>query len=233
MVLSMFLASAVCSNGNMSVDNLLIVYEKATPEDTREALDSYFKYNRMVTTMAAKYGYSASVGAALFAALSPNNDYFGNIRDVDKMLRAAAAGNTIDSFNVSTYGHNKHKAWAIVHGAEPLDLIEAKKTRNFYLSILDPTNPQPVCVDGHMYNCWRNERAGLVGLRTHPKLYDEVADGVRQLAREVGIIPSQMQSILWVTHRRRYNILNSAQMCLWDFAYLAAGLGFRAFSETP
>ncbi len=61
----------------------------------------------------------------------------------------------------------------------------------------------------------------------------EVADGVRQLAREAGIIPSQMQSILWVTHRRRYNILNSAQMCLWDFAYLAAGLGFRAFSETP
>lgn len=211
----------------MGIDNLKSVYGKATPEDMRVALDSYFKYNRLVTAMAAKHGFSPRIGAALFAALSPNNDYHGNLRDAERMLRAAAASESIDSFNVSTYGHNKRKAWAIVQGAEPLDLIVAKKTRSFFLNISNPLDPVPVTVDGHMLNCWRNQRVNLVGLKSSPRDYDEVADGVRKLACDVGLIASQTQGVLWITWRRLHAIHTPAQRELWDADFRAAGLGWK------
>lgn len=189
-------------------------------------MQSYFKYQKLVGSIAVKYGFTPRIGAAVFAALSPNNDYHGNLRDTNKLLWAAASGVPLESFSVSTYGPNKRKAWDIAHGAEPLDLIIASKTRSFFLNIDDPLNPVPVTVDGHMINCWRNERVHLVGLKSNSKLYEMIAHGVRDLAAEIGCIPNQVQGILWITWRRIHRISDNQQE-FWDAAYLAARLGFH------
>jgi hypothetical protein len=76
----------------VSVDNLKRVLDQATPADQKAAMDSFFKYNRLMAAVAAKHGYTTRIGAAVFSALSPNNDYHGNLRDVHKMLEAARAG---------------------------------------------------------------------------------------------------------------------------------------------
>lgn len=199
----------------------------ATPHDFEIGLDAYPKYNRILSKMAEQCQTTTEIAAAVFAALSPNNDYHGNLRDANTLIRAAKAGKTLDDFTVSTYGNNKRKAWAIVHGEAPLNLIVAKKTRNFFLNVNNPVDETPVTVDGHMVNVWRGKRENLVGLRFPADLYDIVADGVRTVAAERGMIPCQVQSVIWLTWRRVHWIKPASQLEFWDVELLAARLGFH------
>jgi len=212
----------------MSVDNLRKIAALAPEPLIQEAAGAYPKYQRLTAQIARKHGFSPRTGAAVFAALSPNNNYHGNLRDTDTLLRSVAAGLTAEQFTVHTYGNNnKRKAWTIAQGAEPLDLIVAKKTRNFFLNVNDPTDPLPVTIDGHMVNCWRGTRANLVGLRGVTRDYDRVAEGVRQVAAERKLLPCQMQAVLWITWKKLHWIRSSPQQEFWDPDYLAAQLGFQ------
>lgn len=207
----------------MSLDNLRRVLAQAGESEIRIAQQAFPKYNKIVTALAAKHGFSAEIGAAVFSALSPNNDYYGNLRDTSRLMEAAANQRDLTSFKVSTYGNNKRKAWRIAHGEPPLDLIVSDKTRNFFLNINNPYDPMPVTIDGHMFNMWLGQRVNLVGLRVPKSLYYTVADGVRTLAQETGYLPCEVQGILWYTHRRIHNILRSSQLTLWDVDWDYAG----------
>jgi len=211
----------------VSVDNLKRVLDQATPHEVSLGLDAYPKYNRIMVKLAERCKTTPCTAAAVFSALSPNNDYHGNLRDAHTLLTAAAAGRGIEDFTVSTYGQNKRKAWRIVHGEDPLKLIVAKKTRSFFRNVHDPCDPEPVTVDGHMINVWRCQRIKLVGLRYPHSLYDEVSDGVRLLARSSRLVPCQVQSIIWLTWRRIHSIKPTHQLEFWDADLLAARLGFH------
>lgn len=211
----------------MSVDNLKRIFDQATPHDFDSGLDAFPKYNRIMVKLAEHCETTPRVAAAVFSALSPNNDYHGNLRDAYTLLKAAQHGKTLTEFSVSTYGQNKRKAWRIAHGEDPLDLIIAKKTRSFFLNVYDPTDPGPVTVDGHMVNVWRCKRENLAGLQFPKSLYDVVADGVRALAQEHGLVPCQVQAIVWMTWRRLHGIRSPAQMEFWDADLIAARLGFH------
>ena len=210
----------------MSVDNLKNVFRQATVRDHVVGLDAFPNYNRIMVRLAEHCRTTPTIAAAVFAALSPNNDYHGNLRDANTLLTAAQQGKRLEDFTVSTYGNNKRKAWRIVHGEAPLDLIVAKKTRSFFLNIDNPRNPEPVTVDGHMVNVWRCKRESLVGLKFPHGLYDVVADGVRSLAQEHNLVPCQVQSIIWITWRRIHGIKTSHQTELWDADLMAARLGY-------
>ena len=211
----------------MSVDNLKSVYRQATAHDQVVGLDAFPKYNRIMVKLAAHCRTTPTIAAAVFSALSPNNDYHGNLRDAHALLMAAHQGQSLDDFVVSTYGQNKRKAWRIAHGEDPLKLIVAKKTRSFFLNVSNPRDPVPVTVDGHMVNVWRCKRESLVGLRFPHSLYDEIANGVRELAAQYKLVPCQVQSIVWMTWRRLHGIKPAAQMEFWDADLLAARLGFH------
>lgn len=212
----------------MCRSNLHTVWSQITEWDRNVAINSYLKYHDMAYLAAGQFGYQGYIGAAVFAALSPNNDYHGNLRDMKNLLAAARAGLKINQFTVSTYGNNKRKAWDIVQGANPLDMIVASKTRNFYLNINNPLDPYPVTIDGHMVNIWRGQRQNLVGLRgITPKIYAEVAQAVRDFSREVGLIANQVQALMWQTWRRIHNIQTSPQAQLWDVEFQKAGLGWQ------
>jgi len=152
----------------------------------------------------------------------------GNLRDAHKLLAAHRKGTPYAEFTVSTYGQNKLKAWRIVNGEDPLALITANKTRSFFQNISDPEDVVPVTIDGHMLNMWRGRRENLVGLSFPTKLYAQVAEDVRILAREHQMIPCQMQGVLWLTWRRLHGIRSTQQQELWDADLLAARLGFHA-----
>lgn len=210
----------------MGVENLEKVLWRATDSDISEGCASYPRYNRIMSMIGEKWGYDARTTAAVFCALSPNNDYNGNLRDTNNLLEAKRGGWGIEGFKVSTYGNNKRKAWALAGGADPLELIKAPKTRNFFLNVSDPKDPVPVTIDGHIFNVWNGRREKLTGLRTLGD-YDEVADGVRQVAREYGYIPCEMQGILWVTWKRIHRILITPQMSFWHDDMACAGVGFH------
>ena len=213
------------------MQNLVKVFEQAEPEDHRLAARSWWTYNHLTSRMAAKFGFGPDVGAAVFSALSPNNDYHGNLRDAHRLLEAAHDGLELEDFRVSTYNPNKRKAWAITHGTSPLDVIVFPKTRSFYLNIRDPNDPIPVTVDGHVANAWRGERIPLKGAaaKMNKALYEIIAEDVRQLGRMKGILPNIAQGVIWFVWRRIHGIKFQPQLELWCPETRAAGLGFEPY----
>jgi hypothetical protein len=173
-----------------------------------------------------KYGYSCKVASAVFAALSPNNDYYGNVRDCARILDTVKQGKGVDSVKVSTYGNNKRKAYMLALGADPLKLLVADKTRSFYLNILNPSNKKPVTIDGHMINCWYGVKQPLSGLRHESRQYSLIANDVRVFAKEMHMIPCEMQSILRYTWRRINGIKLDTQLELWNHERAIAGIGY-------
>ena len=213
----------------MSRENLEHVLDRANDADWQIARQAWFRYHRIVAGIAGRYGFSVEIGAAVFSALSPNSDYLGNIRDTNRLLAAAAAGRGLEDFKVSTYGSNKKKAWRIVQGEKPLDLIVFPKTRNFFLNVLDPTDPVPVTVDGHILNAWAGKRIRLndAAMKGSQKHYEEVAADIRQIGTERGMLPNVVQGGIWYCWKRLHRIKHSDQMEFWGPDYLAAGLGFE------
>ena len=217
----------------MEYENLEAVWVKASPADIEAAKASYRRYQTITTAIAEKYGFGSRVGAGVFAALSPNNDYHGNLRDTNSLLAAAGTGKGIDDFSVSTYGPNKRKAWRIAKGEDPADLIIALKTRNFFHNIVDPESPNWVTIDGHMFNVYHGKRRPIQShnnkdrvVKVTAKDYVIIAQAIKTFAMEKGLIPCQMQGVLWITWRRIHRILTPAQQELWERDYYAAGLGF-------
>jgi len=216
------------------------VQAQATLAETLDGCEAYRRYNTLLRTMVAETGHSLRTACGVFSALSPNNDYLGNLRDASILLRAQAAGSPITAFRVHTYGSNKRKAWAIAGGVDPADAITAPKTRNFFLNLLDPGNPEPVTIDGHMFNIWNGSKLPLasrdptrrvVGMTG--KRYQEIADELRKFAAWNGLIPNQAQAILWLTWRRLHGIKTDGQTRFWDLDLERAGLGFGRLNALP
>lgn len=211
-------------------DRLLRFYRDC-PADAREAAkQSYRRYHALTSAVADQLGLPRKTAAAVFSALSPNNNYIGNLRDMRRLLEAHVAGQDIGSFRVCTYHHNKRKAWSIARGEiQPEDALVAPKTRNFYLNIAFPDLCGPVTVDGHMYWAWMGGK-GPVKSRVHteaanvtPRLYHEIADAVRSIS-ERRCLPHEMQAIVWQQFRRHHNVLGARQLELLPSDAFAVGL---------
>ena len=221
------------------IDNLYALFGRATVRERAESGQAYFRYHRILKEIALATGFPTATAAAVFSALSPNNDYLGNLRDARKMLEAARAGKQIADFSVSTYGHNKRKAWDVVQGMDPLQAIIADKTRNFYLNLAFPDDPEPVTVDGHMFWAWHGRRGRVTGHKVkgdgvptnrlgaaamNSRLYQEIADAVRQIAQHHGLLGHQVQSIIWHAYRQQHNILGTQQLELLPSDLIVAGI---------
>lgn len=205
----------------------MAVWEQANDLDVSRGEASWLRYNELTSKIAKKHGFKARVGAAVFAALSPNNDYYGNVRDVDRLLSGVREGKSASEIRVSTYHPNKEKAWRIATGNDPLEEIVALKTRNFFLNVADPADPEPVTVDGHMHNMWLDARG--VSLQTHslsPKRYHEIAGDIRLAAKYVNIVPCIFQAITWQSWRRINTAMLTDQLQFWHVDEAVAGLGF-------
>lgn len=219
-------------------ERLEYVYSLAFDADMREGFVAYSRYHMLCDEIARSTGCNTRHVCGVFAALSPNNDYIGNMRDTRTVCRAWLQEAKISDFKVSTYGQNKRKAWDIIHGIEPLELIVAKKTRNFFINVSEPKSSGAVTIDGHMANMWRGEKRPLQtrnkakrAVAVTEKAYDEIANDVRALAHFTHLLPNQLQATLWLTWRRLHGITGT-QLSFWDRDVEAAGLGFEKRWDT-
>ena len=134
-------------------------------------------------------------GAGLLAALSPQTPWWMNVElACDAYESGTASRHTRDSCS---------KANKILAGIDPVDVLPmTRKTGQFYLSILDPGDPEAVCVDRHAYDIAVGIPLGdwNRGLSAHGR-YKLVADCYREAARRLGELPSTVQAVTWVTWR--------------------------------
>ena len=219
----------------MSAENLMSVYKKATPAELLEGLSAYPRYHQLMQRMAIELGYSLSTVCGVFSALSPNNDYLGNLRDARRLLEAHRAGQLVDDVRVHTYHLNKHKAWAIAGGTPPTEMITAHKTRNFYHNLLTPEDPRWVNNDGHMFWIWHGRKGNVVGSRKRnpvraggaavtDRVYLAIASDCRALASALDILPCQFQAVCWHTWKRIHHKIHTHQLEFVPPDEVAAGL---------
>jgi hypothetical protein len=84
---------------------------------------------------------------------------------------------------------------------------EARKQKNFYLNIYHPDLEHPVTIDRHAYDAFFGMDTGTQdrpidqSLYDGDQVYDVVADTYRSLASELGILPHQLQAVVWEVWR--------------------------------
>lgn len=134
-------------------------------------------------------------GAGILAALSPMTEWEHN---VDLARRAVATGTPEGSF-----GDALRKVTKIMSGIDPEEVLPMiMKTGMFFRLINDPTDPDAVVIDRHAHDVAVGTRYGSQdrGL-SNAKRYATLAHAYREAARQLGELPSTVQSVTWVSWR--------------------------------
>lgn len=189
--------------------NIQRALDHAMAIEVREGQRAYFQYNRTLTEIAAATGLSVSTVAGVFSALSPNSDYKGNLRSAKTVCLGYVRGLPIEACTVSTYNHNREKAWRILEGAHFYSVFKGLKVRNFWRNLTEPDHPEAITIDGHMANIYIWEPRRMTDASLSKRMYAKLAREFSKVATSADLLPSQLQAILWLTWKRINNIKSS------------------------
>lgn len=201
----------------MTGRNIRRIYAQADEDDIREGKLAYWRYHGVIKAFADEYDAPVDRALAAFCALSPNNDYFGNLRSLASVLQGVRDGIPCDRVTVSTYKHCRDRAYSYVTGETSfLGKSKGLKIRSFYHNILDPDDRRHVTIDGHMKAAYegRNMTMKEAIIRTKGE-YFRIADATKRLARNEGLIPNQLQAIVWFARKRTQRVKYNPQLNLF------------------
>ena len=200
----------------MSYQNLLGLFDQADETDMREGKNAYENYNNVMNLFSRRYMVRVELVTAAFVALSPQNDYYGNLRSLASVLQGYATNADWERITVSTYNHCRDRALNYLSSNE--EFVTEKRGRkilSFYHNILDPYDMRWVTIDGHMVNAFNGTNKIMTDAKINLKEYATIAAAVQQLAQEKGLIPCQLQATLWFARKRLRNIKYNAQLELF------------------
>lgn len=183
-------------------DNIAAVLDLADAIDNREGRLAYWRYHDLLKGIAAYYDVTFEQAVAVFAATSPNNDYIKNLRSTVSLLAGFKSGKPLSQIAVSTYKACAERAWRVLKGENFLDFTKGKKTRSFYMNITEPGNPDYVTIDSHMISIYAGRYMIMKEAVRFLKSYEAIADSVKEVARERGLIANQVQAVNWFTWKR-------------------------------
>lgn len=186
--------------------NLHHYFAKADHVDMDEGMVAYERYNMVMRRLAEKYQFPLDATCAVFCALSPNSDYWGNLRSTVSVLQGVKDGRDESEINVSTYRHCMLRAITYARGARFDTPDRGPKILNFYHNILTPHSNRWVTIDGHMVGVMRDSKGTMKELIIRPSEYDHYAQLVKEFAFKNYMLPQQMQAILWFVRKRLLNV---------------------------
>jgi hypothetical protein len=184
--------------------NILKVYNQATDAEREQGIYWYATAHRDAFAIAERYSVPVWEVAGVIAAISPGLAWGLNLIQADELVRSFVENKPQP--NVGVYGwKNVNKAWQILQGANPLDVLPltGPKTRAFYSCILNPDGSEEITVDRHA-KCLAYDRRedreviSAVGLAE----YRHLAWHYGIIAKRLGLLPHQLQAITWVTWKR-------------------------------
>lgn len=186
------------------ISNLEKMFQQADRYDLAEGLLAYQRYNQLMRGLADKYRFPLNRVVAAFCALSPNNDYFGNLRSAVSVMDGINRDLPLAKINVSTYKHCRDRAHSYLTGsAEFVSPERGLKTLNFYHNILVPSSNRWVTVDGHIKATWLNQNLTMKeAIVKSRKEYNEIADAIKKLAFNNFMLPNQYQAVVWFVRKR-------------------------------
>jgi hypothetical protein len=192
------------------------LYVKADHYDRSEGMLAYRRYHSTMVNLSLHWGVSLEKTVAVFVSLSPNNNYWSNLRSTASVLEAVHDGRPVSTIQVATYRHCLLRAYA--YATDERDFLtetKGKKVRSFYLNVLNPLDPEPVTVDGHMVGAWRGQALTMKQAIPRSREYDQIADAIRLMASALGVLPNQVQATLWFARKRVLGVLYKPQLDLF------------------
>lgn len=173
------------------VDNILDVYAMANNSD-REGRNWYRVANAECVRLANTYNVPVQIAAAVVAVLSPRLFWERNIDAAESILDGRAPA--------GAFKKNIVKAWAILQSGQIDGNLRGSKVNSFYSNMTCPDTSTAVTVD-----TWAIRIASgdwqFNGTFTKA-VYDTVARAYAIAAEEIGLLPSELQAITWVTIKR-------------------------------
>ena len=191
------------------IANIVACYITADDDQRAGGMVWYSKAQCAAYDIAAKYDIAVYLVVAVIAALSPNNKWSRNVINADALIGAFMRGDGIDSVKVSTYHKMKQKAWDILAARPDYEtaktMLKGQKITSFFCDIMGEFN---VTIDGHARNIAYDEKVGLTDDRSNiGKLeYRALQAAYEQAARQLGLMPYQLQAITWRVWRDRWGI---------------------------
>ena len=187
--------------------NILACWESRSEQDDSEGLNWYRLANVQACLLAERIGQNPNAGAGILAALSPGNSWERNVSDAWLLVdewKNGARGRKLPT--VGVYGRrNRDKAIACLRGKDPARVLGGDKVLAFYESIASPEGHSRVCVDRHARAIAHGGVRGLAEdfARFGRAEYRRVATAYTNVAAKLGIPPSHLQAVTWVSHKRK------------------------------
>jgi hypothetical protein len=191
------------------IANIVACYKTADDDQRAGGMAWYSKAQCAAYDIAAKYDIAVYLVVAVIAALSPNNKWARNLVNADALIGAFLRGDGIDSVKVSTYHKMKQKAWDILAARPDYDtaktMLKGQKITSFFCDIMGEFN---VTIDGHARNIAYAEKVGLTDDRSNigVREYRALQAAYEEAARQLGLMPYQLQAITWRVWRDRWGI---------------------------
>lgn len=199
---------------------IINLYRKASRGTKLRGVVWYRQAHEYAIELSEMYGVDFAKVCAVISALSPANDWENNKREAKTILFAYVNRLRDELPRFRTYGTNVVKAWSILASDKSTPKEIAKgffsqktgpKTLAFYWNIVSPTEAKHVTIDRHMLTILGHDKITLT-----PKQYRLTAENLRAAALKIGLVPCELQAVLWCHHLRankgkelRTNLLQS------------------------
>lgn len=179
-------------------------FDLASEDEISLGSSWYHHAHQYALALADKHDTDLAVAAGVISALSPGTSWERNLVDASNLFEQG------NGATVSSYGRNKIKALALIDGTLTPDRAfteQGYKTLQFWRNILSPDVAGPVTIDRH---CTRaalgSEMKADQALQwsRHPRKYERIQSAYQAAADRVGLLPHQLQAIVWLVFRRLF-----------------------------
>ena len=172
------------------VRRLLALYDAADATN-REGARWYGRGRAVVRRLSREYGATEHRTAAVVAALSPRVRWAQNVEYAETMLSFWNTGIWRIGIlpNVPVFSANRDKAWRVLLGERPLEVLGGPKVRAFYRNLTGDLS----CVT---VDVWAARAIGHAP-PTDMRRYGLIEGAYIEAARLRDVQPAELQSIVW------------------------------------
>jgi hypothetical protein len=201
----------------MAKSDITTIFSEAYPSEIRMGVEYYPNQHRAFLRLAERYGFTLEQVAGAFAALSPMSKERDTYVALERCMQWVNMG-MIGSAPRVTFTNNRDKALAILRGADPRRVLASgRKVLSFFYNTINPDDRSRVTIDRHLLRAWSGKRPST-GFETglSLRMYERIRWDVVDAAKEIGLVPCRLQSIVWIVQRR---LSRHGQQSVFDFDF--------------
>lgn len=163
----------------------------------------YLEAYKFALALTNKYNVDLIKVCGIIAALSPLKSWDENIRLTDTFLSSGYSGHTASQTQkaVDILNYNESEPELFI-----LHTLSGNKIKSFFINIYLPTAEVAVTIDRHaLAVCFGRNATDKETMGITDKQYKFFESCYMQVAKELFLIPNQVQSITWVQWRLQKN----------------------------